>query len=407
VAQLKVDNFIYITLMPTLSQSTPSEPDFLILGATGMQGSIVVRDLVESGFSVVASSDISTHLSQLKQRFPSISTYELDLRSEKNLYELLTTTLPQVIINCAEGDWDMQVYQAALEIGINVIDLGSEIPMTKDQLALDSAFKNKQKIAITGVGSTPGINNIMLDYAVSEFDEIATIEAGFAWNSNIQKFVVPFSMESVIEEFTYPVDFVENGKWVQKQPLETLQEKNFREIGPQKVFMVRHPEPYTFCHYYQNKGVKNCRFYAGFPEHSFNKILSFIQGYKRTHHKSAYVDNIPMQLSHLTDILRKEYPQPDGYKEKEILWVLIEGKQRGKAHSVLMECLVPPLPDWEEAGCNIDTGFPASIIAQMILKGDIKKFGSFAPEAIVPHKLFFTTLARKNMSVWRNGKQLF
>ena len=71
-----------------------------------------------------------------------------------------------------------------------------------------------------------------------------------------------------------------------------------------------------------------------------------------------------------------------------------------------MECIVPPLKGWESAGCNIDTGMPASIMAQMIHNGVIKKAGSWSPEEIVPPELFFTQLGRRCMHVFENGKKI-
>ena len=71
-----------------------------------------------------------------------------------------------------------------------------------------------------------------------------------------------------------------------------------------------------------------------------------------------------------------------------------------------MECLVPPLKGWEEAGCNIDTGFPAVIIAKMIKDGIITERGSFAPEAVVPEKDFFEELAKKKLRVYENGRAI-
>jgi len=72
--------------------------------------------------------------------------------------------------------------------------------MTKVQLELNKDFKNSSLVAITGCGSTPGINNIMIKYPSQFFSEIDTIEAGFAWDSNIKKFVVPFSIESILKK---------------------------------------------------------------------------------------------------------------------------------------------------------------------------------------------------------------
>lgn len=69
-----------------------------------------------------------------------------------------------------------------------------------------------------------------------------------------------------------------------------------------------------------------------------------------------------------------------------------------------MECIVNPLPGWEDAGCNIDTGMPASIIAQMIKDGRIEKRGSFAPGPVVPCKEFFKELRKRKMIVYQNGR---
>ncbi len=82
----------------------------------------------------------------------------------------------------------------------------------------------------------------------------------------------------------------------------------------------------------------------------------------------------------------------------------MEGRKDGRKKKILMECVVPPLKGWEDAGCNIDTGMPASIIAQMILKKIITKPGSYAPENIVPVEPFFAELRKRKMLVYENGK---
>jgi saccharopine dehydrogenase-like NADP-dependent oxidoreductase len=105
----------------------------------------------------------------------------------------------------------------------------------------------------------------------------------------------------------------------------------------------------------------------------------------------------------LTEVL-KRLGYPKGYTETENLWVLIKGKHKRKKEEVLMECIVPPLKGWEDAGCNIDTGMPASIIAQMILKKIITKPGSYSPEFIVPPEEFFKELRKRKMLVYENGK---
>jgi len=377
--------------------------DFLILGAGGMQGKIVIKDLLEKGYNLFVSDIYQSHLDDLEDKFSRIDNDIADLRDIKETSALIKKVNPYLVINCAEADWNLNVYKACLKNKVHVIDLGSDIPMTKEQLEMDSDFRKQNLTAITGCGSTPGINNVMLDYAVGLLDSVHTVEAGFAWNSNIKEFVVPFSIPSIVEEFTVPATMMKNGKWYKKIPVETIKGKRYQEVGRNKIFLVRHPEPYTFYLYYKDKGLKNIKFYAGFPTHSFSTISNFIKLGMASKEKIQIngLDVIPLEF--LTEILRKS-EVPEGYKENEVLWVEVIGKKDNKIKKIYMECIVDTLPGWEDAGCNIDTGIPTSIIAQMVIKGQIKAWGSFSPEAVVPKEEFFKALKEKEMDVYMNGK---
>jgi len=377
--------------------------DFLVLGGSGMQGKIVARDLLENKFSVLLADLYKEGTEKLLKRYKNAGFKHIDLRDERRTAKLIKKSGAGVVINCAEGDWNLNVYNACLATKRHVIDLGSEIPMTKEQLEMHQSFKDRGLTAITGCGSTPGINNIMLDYARGYFDNLHTVEAGFAWDSNIKKFVPPFSIQSIVEEFTDPALMVEDGKWIKKTPMETFSERKIRVIGNQQCFFVRHPETFTFYHNYRDQGLKTVRFYAGFPDHSINAIRTFIETGLASREEIELEDKRVKPLDMLAQTLRT-LPRPADYSEKENLWVDIMGDKEGKPKQIIMECLVDTLPGWEDAGCNIDTGMPASIIGQMIKVGVIKERGSFAPESAVPHREFFEELRKRKMFVYKNGK---
>ena len=380
--------------------------DFMVLGSSGMQGRIVVRDLLESGYKVFCADLYRDGSEKNLAQYPGTPFEFIDLRKYDSFKTFIKTTPAKVIVNCAEGDWNQDVYRVCLGEGRHVIDLGSDIPMTKAQIAMSSHFKESDIIAITGCGSTPGINNIMLKHASQFFSEIDTIELGFAWDSNVKKFVLPFSIESIIEELTDSAPVFENEKWIEKKPEETEVVREFREIGSQKCYLVRHPETYTFTQDYKKFKPKNIRFYAGFPEHSLEvlrKIIELGLGEKEllTFEKTDIrpVDALSRILTRLS--------RPENYSEKENLWVEVSGKDaEGSIKITRMECIVSTLPGWADAGCNIDTGLPASIIAQMILDGRITARGSFAPDIAVPTDEFFRELKKKGIIVYQDGNAL-
>jgi len=377
--------------------------DFVVLGATGMQGRIVTRDLLENGYSVLLCGRDKKRVDRILDAYTKTAFEYFDAIDIKNMTKIIKKSKAKIAVNCVEGDLNLNVLEACLNAKVHYLDLGSEIEMTKKQLEMHQLFKDKGLIGITGCGSVPGVGNVMLNHASKKFDKINTIEVGFAWDSNIKKFVVPFSIGSVIWEFTDKATILENNRWRKEIPLETIREHYHRVIGKEKEFFARHPEPYTFYHYFRNKGLKNIRFYGGFPKHSFEVITTMIDLGLGSEKEIEFKGMKIAPIDFLTEVL-KDIKYPEGYKEKENLWVKIIGTKTGRKKEVLMECIVPTLKGWEDAGCNIDTGMPASIIAQMIKTGEIKNPGSYAPEAIVSPEPFFKELRKRKMVIMENGK---
>jgi saccharopine dehydrogenase-like NADP-dependent oxidoreductase len=380
--------------------------DFVVLGATGMQGRIVSRDLLENGYSVLMCGRDKSRIDPILKKHGKTSFQYLDIRDIKKAIKIIKKSGSNIAINCMEGDWNLNALKIFRDAGVHSIDLGSDIPILKKQLAMNSELKKNNLIHITGCGSVPGIGNVMLRYAHNKFDKIDTVKVGFAWASNIPKFVVPFSMTSILEEFTMNAPYIHNNKEMIVKPTDSIVRVYHKSVGRESQFNVgHHPEVYTFHKFCRHKGVKNVEFYAGFPDHSMQVIQTLVDlGFE----SKKPINFKGMEIwpdEFLTELLKKlEYPK--GYEETENLWVSIEGKHHGKYKEILMECLVPPLKGWEDAGCNIDTGMPASIIAQMILNKNITEPGSYSPEDIIPVEPFFKELKKRNMKVYENGKQI-
>lgn len=379
--------------------------DFVVLGAAGQQGRIVSKDLLQDGYSVLLCDKEKVYDRYLTKNKKSMFSKRIDVRDVKKLACIIENSKADVVINCVEADWNLHVLEGCIKAGVHSIDLGSKAKMTKKQIEKDSLLKKKCLIHITGCGSVPGIGNVMLKHAAQKFDKLDYVNVGYAWNSNVKKFVPPFSTQTLIEEFTELADVMKNGVFIKKIPLNSVEDRIVNFVGKQKLFPVRHSEVYTFYHYFKHKGLKNVKFYAGFPEHSFNVTRAMIEigiGNKDAVRFNGF-KIIPIEF--LATIL-KAIPFPKNYKEKENLWLEICGTKNGKRKTIKMECLIKPLHGWEEAGSNVGTGMTASIIAQMIKNGTIKETGSFAPEAVVPTNFFFKELSKRGLTTYKNGKRI-
>ena len=106
-----------------------------------------------------------------------------------------------------------------------------------------------------------------------------------------------------------------------------------------------------------------------------------------------------------TEVVRR-ISVPEGYTEKENLWLKVFGKKGNKDVTAEMDVVAGTLPGWEDATCNIDTGFPAAITAEMIFDGRLADRGLFSPEFIMSHEPFFSELGKRKIAIYDNGKKI-
>ena len=66
-----------------------------------------------------------------------------------------------VVMNCTQYNWNLDVMRAALAARVHYMDLGGLYHMTRKQFALDRDFRRIGKLAIPGMGGAPGITNVM------------------------------------------------------------------------------------------------------------------------------------------------------------------------------------------------------------------------------------------------------
>ena len=378
--------------------------DFIVFGGTGQQGKICSRDLLELGYSVLLVGRRKNNVKDLL-RYKKAGFKRVDLRNQEEIVQAIKFSGADTVINCAELVFNVAVMKACLKTKKSVTDLGGLQKVTAEQFKLNKAFKKAGIINITGCGSTPGIVNVMTAYALEKFDSVDTIQLGFAWDSNIKKFVVPYSMRSIFHELTEdPVTF-HYGKFIREKRMTCKGVMNFKDVGRQTVYCIVHSEVYSFSKYFKNKKLKNIHYMAGFPDHSIKVIQSLIDLNFHSEEKTQVngKEIVPVKF---TDNVLEKLPVPKNYKEVENLWVNIYGKKQGKKAKTEVNCIVKTVKGWEDAGSNIDTGRTISIISQMLKKGIIKQSGVFAPEAVVPCRLFFEELAKRKMFIYENNRKV-
>lgn len=401
--------------------------DFVIIGATGEQGSIASRDLLESGYRVLLCGRHPDRLKKLLKN-KRAAFAKIDLHDVAATIKVLKKSGSRIALNCAELAWNLQAMEACLNANVHYLDLGGLQEMTIQQYKHDREWRTKNLIALLGCGSTPGIANVMAAYAVDQLDTVDHIDLGFAWDSNLKKFVLPYSFESIVYELTVPAIILENGRFKKIRACSLEEITEFMGVGQQATYCIVHSEVYTFHKYFKKKGLRSVHYKAGFPAHSHKVIeilmnLGFgskkplgnnvpsVDPLRRFFRKGTMPlrfasSSAPVLPVDFTSRVLHELPHPKNYRETEDLWVKVYGQSGGKRRTVEMDCLVKPTPGWNEAGSNVDTGRTIAVMAQMMHRGEIVGVGVTAPEECVPPKIFFRELERRGMKVYKNRKPI-
>ncbi len=377
--------------------------DFIVFGGTGQQGRICARDLLESGYRVLLVGRDPSKIQHLLKRYQTAGFIIVDLRDQKAIAQAIETSKATLVVNCAELTFNVAIMRACLAKKRSCTDLGGLQHVTIEQFKLDKDFKKAGLLALTGCGSTPGIANVMASHAVGRLDSVDTIMLGFAWDSNIKQFVVPYSIQSIFDEFTEkPVVFHE-GKFITSNRMNCKGTFNFKTVGKQTVYCIVHSEVYTFARYFKEKGLKNVHYMAGFPEHSL-RVIQTLMDLGFGSETPVMIGGTAIKPLDFTLSVLKQLPVPEGYKEVEDIWVRGYGTKSGKKKEITMECVVSTVKGWEDAGSNIDTGRTIAVMSEMIHRGLITEKGVHAPEGVVPHKHFFKELKKRGMEIYENGK---
>ncbi|MCI9598802.1 MAG: hypothetical protein HFE75_16290, partial [Firmicutes bacterium] len=150
----------------------------VILGA-GLQGGIVATDLCDKELSpgerdlLICDYDF-TKAKEVADRL-GIKAEQCDVSDHDELLRIIKGS--DVVINCVQYNWNVDIMKACLEVKAHYIDLGGLFHVTRQQFELHEDFKKAGLTAVLGMGSTPGTMNVMAGYAAGELDTVEEAHA--------------------------------------------------------------------------------------------------------------------------------------------------------------------------------------------------------------------------------------
>jgi lysine 6-dehydrogenase len=318
-----------------------------------------------------------------------VSLVKIDVNDHAGMVAAIKAA--DVVVNCAGPFYKtaVAVARAAVEAKVNYIDICDDYEAAQILFASDIGDAAKQAgiTVLTGMGSDPGTNNVLVKWYADRLDRVDEIYlywvvsiaelAGAAWDH---------SLHMVLGRIPQYID----GQLVEVDGGGGEEIEHFLEpLGECLISYVGHPQPITIPKYIQ--GVKTVVIKGALIPVWVDKLIKEQKAMGLLNNQPVDVRGnkvVPYDLAlKLWDTIpedRDNGPQASGLK------VIVKGERQGKQVTYTADIVGRMAPG---------TGLPASIAALMMDAGEVTVKGVVAPEGCIDPDKFLSELLKRGARI--------
>lgn len=354
----------------------------IVLGA-GMVGSAMAIDLAKE-HEVTITDFSQAVLDEAAKRSNKLTSQLLDVTNTDHLKKTIADY--DLVICAVPGFLGFSTLKAIIEAKKDVVDI-SFFP--EDALELNQLAKENGVTAIVDCGVAPGMGNIILGY-YNEKINITDFEClvGGLPKTKVWPFCykAPFSPVDVIEEYTRPARYVENSQIITREALTDCEYVEFDEVGTLESFNSDGLRSIiqTMAHI-PNMKEKTLR-YPGHVE--YIKVLKSSGFFSEN---SIDVNGTAIKpLDFTSKILFDEWKLGATEPELTVMRISIKGRSKtGEDCAITYHLHDEYDSETQTSSMARTTGYTATAVANLFLKGIFKENGVFPPELIGKHEEVF------------------
>ena len=302
----------------------------------------------------------------------------------------------RVLVNCGPYGLNLAAMDAALSARCHYVDLGGLFHTTRLQLARDGEFRRAGRLAVLGMGSAPGTTNVLARLGA---DGLARIDAMRVYNGGADftpgrgALSFGFSPATLLDELSQRPMVFTKGRFRSVPPLSGGEDFRF-DLGTQRVHRSLHSEVATLPLSFADKGIRECAFKIAYDP-AFIERMRLLIGLGLADPRVGPRGVAPRDV--LLDALRALPAGPDVVDDRDALAVVVEGRDRRGPLTVRIELTAGPQRRPPLSAVARNTGFPAAIVAGMLLDGRIRARGVQPPETCVPVPSFLRALSARGL----------
>ncbi len=345
-----------------------------ILG-TGMVGRAMALDLAKK-YNITSFDASEQSLQLLADKSSAVKTIKTDLSNYQNYPAMLSAF--DFVVSAVPGFMGYKTLEAIIKAKHNVVDI-SFFP--EDALQLDALAKQNNVTVITDCGVAPGMSNLILGY-YNERMKISSFEClvGGLPKHRVKPFEykAPFSPADVLEEYTRPARYMENGFVVTKPALSDAALVDFKEVGTLESFNTDGLRSLLFTmKHIPDMKEKTLRY----PGHiDLMKALL----------KAGFFDATPVNfkgqlispLEFSSAILFDKWKLGAAEEEFTLMEVVIKGTENGKAKTICYNLFDEYDVCSQTSSMSRTTGYTCTAALNILIENLFTARGVFPPELV-------------------------
>jgi lysine 6-dehydrogenase len=302
----------------------------------------------------------------------------------------------EALAACLPYRFNLRAMEAALAARCPYADLGGLYHMTLRQLELDGRFRQAGVAAVLGIGMAPGITNVLARLGADRLDEVDAVDL---YNGSIERgggFGVPYSPETILDEFTMPAMVYEDGQLKEVPAASGGVRFEFPEpIGEMEAVYTLHSEIATLPSTIQ--GVRSVRWRLALPpdvEGGFRLLADLgLSSAEPVETSSGPV--VPREL--LVGVLNRVASANGAPRDVEATVARVTGTLGGRRATFVGTVVVEPPPEGITAGA-FGTALPIAIAAPWLAEGKVEA-GVHPPESAFSAEEFMEAYAAEGPRV--------
>lgn len=323
---------------------------------------------------------------------------QVDVTNSQEVVELMRGHA--AAISCAVYRHNLRLARAAVEARVNFCDLGGNNSVVAEELALDEEARRARINIIPDCGLAPGMVSVLVAHGAARFerlDEAHIRVGGLPQNPRPPlNYQIIFSVEGLINEYVERARVIRDGQILEIDSLSEVERLEFPE--PYQEMEAFHTSggistlPESFLGRIRELDYKTIR-YPGHCE-QFKLLVDLgLASSEKMEIEGARLS--PRRL--FEELLARHLPagEPDVVLVRLEFSGVMEGTRRELRYDIIDRFD-------EETGLSAmmrTTAFPASIIAQMMARGEIKDQGAIPQERVVPPLAFIDALAARGIKI--------